>query len=46
MMLAVALVELRWQHLTSRSTGRIALLSRGLHSQPARQPLCAGELRR
>lgn len=32
--------------LTSRSTGRIARLSRGLHTQPARQSRCAGELRR
>jgi hypothetical protein len=32
--------------LTSRSTGRMTRLSRGLHSQPARQPLCAGELNR
>lgn len=34
------------RHITGRSTGRIARLSRGLHAQPARQPRCAGELRR
>ena len=44
MTLLVALVELRWHHLTSRATGRIALLSRDLHSQPARHLLCAGDV--
>jgi hypothetical protein len=34
------------KRLTNRSTRRIARLSRGLHAQPARQPLCAGELNR
>jgi hypothetical protein len=32
--------------LTNRCAGRITRLSRGLHTQPARQPLCAGELNR
>lgn len=32
--------------LTNRSTGRMTRLSRGLRAQPARQPLCAGELNR
>jgi hypothetical protein len=32
--------------LTNRSTGRKSRPSRGLHPQPARQSLCAGELNR
>ncbi len=32
--------------LTNHSTGRMTRLSRGLHTQPARQSLCAGELKR
>lgn len=35
-----------YRHLTIRSTGRMARLSRGLQSQPARQSQCAGELKR
>jgi hypothetical protein len=46
MKLMIALIEPRWQHLTSRSTGRNARLSRALQEQAPRQPRCAGELRR